>query len=66
MATFQNKKKYWFSHKTEIVFVHGNVFKNKSRSSASFRMEFFETIGNGKVTTNGQNSQLTFTTSKLT
>ena len=50
MATFQtNKKKDWFSHKTGLVFVHGDVFKDRSRNSATFKMELFATIGNGRV-----------------
>ena len=43
------KKKDWFSHKTELVFVHGDVFKGRSRNSATFKMELFATIGNGRV-----------------
>ena len=50
MATFQNNKKnYWFSHKTRLVFVHDNTFKDGSRNSAPFKIELFETIGNGRV-----------------
>ena len=50
MATFQNnKKKDWFSHETRLVFVHGNIFKDGSRNSATFKMELFATIGNGRV-----------------
>ena len=50
MATFQNKKKDWFSHKTELVLVYGDgSFKDGSRNSATFKMEFFSTIGNGRV-----------------
>ena len=44
-----NKKKDWFSRKTGLVFVHGNVFKDGSRNSAIFKMELFTTIGNGRV-----------------
>ena len=30
VATFQNnKKKHWFSYKTGLVFMHGNVFKDR-------------------------------------
>ena len=37
MATFQNdKKKAWFLHKTRLVFVHGEVFKDRSRNFAIF------------------------------
>ena len=50
VATFQsNKKKDWFSHETGLVFVHGNVFKERSRNSATFKMELFATVGNGRV-----------------
>ena len=50
VATFQNTKKTdWFSHKVRLVFMHGNVFKNGTRNTAIFKMEFFATIGNGKV-----------------
>ena len=50
MATFQtNKKKDWFSHETEPVFVHGDVFKGVSRNSATLKIELFATIGNGRV-----------------
>ena len=50
MATFQNnKKKCWFSYETGLVFVHGDVFKDGYRNSATFNMEFFATIGNGRA-----------------
>ena len=50
MASFQNtKKKDWFPHETGLFFVHGNVFKDGSRNSATFKMELFATIGNGRV-----------------
>ena len=39
LATFQNNKKDWFSHKIGLVFMQGEVFKDGS----------FATIGNGKV-----------------
>ena len=29
--------------------MHGDVFKNESRSSTTFKMELFATIGNGKA-----------------
>ena len=29
--------------------MHGDVFKDGSRNSATFKMELFATIGNGKV-----------------
>ena len=39
MAKFQNnKKKDWFSHETRLVFMHGNVFKDGSRNSATFKV----------------------------
>ena len=45
VATFQNnKKKDWFSHKTRLVFVHGEVFKDGSRNFAIFKMEHFATV----------------------
>ena len=40
-------KKDWFSHETKVVFVHGKVFKDESRNSATFKMELFARIGNG-------------------
>ena len=43
------KKKEWFSHETRLVFVHGNIFKDRSRNSATLNMELFATIGNGSV-----------------
>ena len=50
MATFQNnKKKDWFLHEARLVFVHGNVFKNGSMNSATFKMELFATIDNGRA-----------------
>ena len=50
MASFQNtKKKDWFPHETGLFFVHGNVFKDGSRNSATFKMELLATIGNGRV-----------------
>ena len=49
-TTFRNnKKKDWFSHKTGLVSAHGEVFKDRSRISATFKTEFFPpTIGNGR------------------
>ena len=50
MTTFQNNtKKDWFSHENELVFMHGDIFKDRSRSSDTFKMELFATIGNGRV-----------------
>ena len=50
MATFwNNKKKYWFSHKAGLGSMHGNVFKDRSRNSATFKMELFAIIGNGRA-----------------
>ena len=50
VATFQNnKEKYWFSHKTGLVFVHGNVFKGGSRNSAILKLELFARVGNGRA-----------------
>ena len=54
MAAFwNNKKKDWFLHKTGLVFVHGEVFKDGSRNSAIFKMELIATIANGRAF-NGQ------------
>ena len=50
VATFwKNKKKAWFSHQIGLVFVHGNVFKDRSRNSAKFKMELFAATGNGRT-----------------
>ena len=50
IASFRNNKKEdWFSHKTRLAFVLGNIFKDGSRNSATFKMELFATIGNGRV-----------------
>ena len=50
VATFRNnKKKDLFSLETGLVFMHGNVFKDGSRNSATFKMKLFATIGNGRV-----------------
>ena len=44
-----NKKKYWSSHETTLVFVYGDIFKSGSKNSASFKMELFATVDNGRV-----------------
>ena len=50
MATFQNnKKKDWFSQETLLVFVHGNIFRDRSQNSASFKMKSSLQLSNGKV-----------------
>ena len=50
VATFwNNKKKDWFPHKTELVFMHGHVCKDRSRNSATFKMELLARIGNDRV-----------------
>ena len=50
LATYRNKKKkYWFSHKARLGSVHGNIFKDGFRNSATFKMELFATIGNGRA-----------------
>ena len=50
LAIFQNnKKKDWFSYKTRLVFVHGDIFKDGSKKFATFKMELFAAIGNGRV-----------------
>ena len=43
------REKNWFSHKTGPVFVHGNVFKNISKNTVSFKMQLFATFGNGRA-----------------
>ena len=49
MAKFRNnRKKDWFSHETGLVFVYGEVFKGRSRNSATFKMELFAKIGNDR------------------
>ena len=48
VITLKNKKKKdCFSHKTGLVSMHGKVFKDRSRNSATFKMELFLTIDNG-------------------
>ena len=50
MATFRNSKKNdWFSNETGLVFMHGDVFKDGSQKSVTFKMELFVIIGNGRV-----------------
>ena len=50
MATFRNNKKNdWFPHKTELVFVHGDVCKDGPRDAATFKMELFARIGHDRV-----------------
>ena len=47
MATFlNNKKKDWLSNKSGLAFVHGDVFTDGSRISATVKMEVFATVGN--------------------
>ena len=49
VATFpNNKKKDLLSNGIRLVFLHGKVFKEGSRNSATFKMELFATIHNGK------------------
>ena len=48
MAAFQNNKKDWFSYEAGLGSVH-DVFKDGSRNSATFKMELFATIGNGRA-----------------
>ena len=38
------EKKDWFSHKTILVFLHGDVFKNGSRNSVTFKMESLQKL----------------------
>ena len=47
-AIQNNKKKDWFSHETRLVSVHGEVFKDGSRNSATFKKGPFATIDNSK------------------
>ena len=50
MATFRNnKEKDWFSHETGLVFMHGNIFKDGSRNSLTFKMELSAAFGNGRT-----------------
>ena len=50
MVTFRNnKKKDRFSHETGLLFVHGDVFKDGSGNSSTFKMEIFAAIGNGRA-----------------
>ena len=45
MVTFRNnKKKDWFPHETKLVFVHGQVCKERSRNSATFKMEVLQEL----------------------
>ena len=49
VATFRNnKKKDWFSHETGLVFLYGEVCKDAFKNSATFKMELFATIINGR------------------
>ena len=50
MVTFRsNKKKDRFLHETGLLFVHGDVFKDGSGNSGTFKMEIFAAIGNGRA-----------------
>ena len=33
----------WFSQKTQLDFVHGIIFRDRSKNSASFKIELFAT-----------------------
>ena len=48
IGNISNEKKHWFAQKTGLVFMHGNVFKDKSRNSVTFKIDL---LG---LTTNGQ------------
>ena len=48
MPTFWNKKNL-FSHETRLYFVYNHIFKDGFRTSATFKMELFTTIVNGRV-----------------
>ena len=37
------------NRETGLLFAYGNVFKDGSRTSTTFKMELFATVGNGKV-----------------
>ena len=41
------RKKTGFHLKPDYFFMHGKVFKDRSRNSAMFKMKLFATIGNG-------------------
>ena len=41
-------KKDWFSHETRLVFMHDEVFKDRSRNSAIFKIKLFAAISNGR------------------
>ena len=41
-------EKDWFSQETGLVFMYGEVFKGRSRNSATFKMEFFGAIDNDR------------------
>ena len=43
------KKKDWFSLETVLVFLHGDVFKNGSRNSVTFKMEVSAEVSNGRA-----------------
>ena len=49
MKKLGKRYKDWFSHEIGLDFIHGDVFKDRSRNSATFKMELFEAIGNGRV-----------------
>ena len=50
MVTFRNNnKKDWFPHKTKLFFMHGHICKDRSKNSATFKMELFARIGNDRV-----------------
>ena len=46
---FKYEKKDGFSHETILVFLHGDVFKNGSRNSVTFKMEVFAEVSNGRA-----------------
>ena len=41
-------KKDWSSRETRLIFMHVEVFKDRSRNSAIFKMEFFAAISKGR------------------
>ena len=49
VASQNNNKKDWNSHKNRLVFIHGEVFKDESKNSAIFKMELFAKIGTGRA-----------------
>ena len=50
VVTFQNNnKKDWFPHKTKLFFMHSHICKDRSKNSATFKMELFARIDNDRI-----------------